>query len=317
MSLPQFIDLPGSSSYQHPFPLLNFNTQIFILPAIWEALVAATDQWLNHSGSLYRYVPLPFVACNPTWISRVEWTGWPGNGEGWMHETDFNFGLFVAGFKDLLIPDHFAIAQAFLVVDNPMTVIGGREIFGYRKMYGVMEYMANTWQPEAAATWVYKQFGPNEELQLAEVARVVPPELGRATPASLKRDTQELEKLFLEDAVMAAGIKFEHFLAAMQTPSFRIINLLQIRDAEDPRSAGYQALIEAPLEINQMNTAWVLPPGYRIKINNYPSYPILDNLGIIVDEEGMAKSVASFQLNMNCTLGTGNVLHAAGRHSLL
>lgn len=314
MSLPQFIDLPGSSTYRPPFPLQSMNLQWFVLKASWEQLRQVTDQWLNHTGSLYRYVPLPFVVCNPTWISRV---GWTPPGLGWMHETDFNFGFFVVAFRDLVIFDHIAMAQAFLVIDNPLTVTTGREVMGYRKVFGVMDYVVNTWQPAAASTWVFKNYGPDEELQLAEVARILPPELGPATKAALWDDALELAHLFTSDAELAALVKFEQFIELLKRPVLQVVQLLQVRDVEDPLSAGYQALLETPMRIDRINSAWRLPPGYRIQLTNYASYPIIENLGIEVDERNIATSLLSLQFNMDVTATTGKVLHAAGRHSLL
>ena len=76
MTLPQFIELPGSPVYRHPFPLKGMNSQSFVLHADYNQLVKTTDKWLNSMpGSEYRYVPLlPFVFCNPVWIDRVTWT---------------------------------------------------------------------------------------------------------------------------------------------------------------------------------------------------------------------------------------------------
>jgi hypothetical protein len=317
MLLPKFIELPGSSTYRHPFPLNSTNMQTFVLKASWERLRAVTDQWLNHAGSLYRFVPLPFVVCNPTWISRI---GWTPQGQGWMHETDFNFGFFVAAFRDLVVFDHFAVAQAYLVVDNPITVASGREIFGFRKVFGTMEYVVDTWQPAAAATWVYKSYGPDQELELAEVARIVPPVPGAATGKAVWEDIKMLERLLATDAGLAALVKIEQLIEAIATQDLRVIQLLQVRDVEDPLSAGYQALIEFPMQIDRMHSAWLLPPGYRVQLTDYPSYPLISDLGIEVQEvdgKYMADSVLSFQVNMDCTLATGKVLHAAGRHSPL
>src|ERR1043165_3224406 len=172
-NLPPFIELPGSSTYPPPFPLHNTNAQIFVLRSSYDQLGAVTDAWLNTMpNSPYRsFPPPPFVFCTPMWMARITTEDQPWQDMGWMHESDFNFAYLVAGFKGMDF-DHVAMVIPYLMVDNPLTVMTGREVYGYRKMKAEMQYVAGTYQPSSASMWVFPNFNPEEELQFLEVAAV-------------------------------------------------------------------------------------------------------------------------------------------------
>jgi len=312
MALPQFIELPGSSVYRHPFPIQGMNGQALLLHADYQQLTKTTDLWLNSvAGNEYRYVPLlPFVICNPVWINRIMWT--PA-GQGWMREADFNFAYYVACFKGREF-HHIAITQAYLVVDNPLTVSTGREIFGYRKVFGRMEYLAGTFQPIAASTWVLKEESPNAELQLAEVARILPPPgWAAATRHAEWDDLKHLAGLAAGDLALDAMTAVLALIEMFHSQNLPVIYLLQLRDIEFPTSAAYQAILESPMQITKLHSAWLLPPGYKIQLTNYPSYPLISDLGIRVDATGTAEVAIGFQTYCDCVLQPGSVAAGGGR----
>ena len=311
MALPPFVELPGSSTYQQPFYLQGMNSQVYVLHADFNQLVKTTDKWLNSMpGSEYRYVPLlPFVFCNPVWIDRITWTP---SGTGWMRESDYNFGYYMACFKGREF-HHIAVAQAYLIVDNPLTVSTGREVFGYRKAFGTMEYLSGTYQPSAASTWV-SNYGPDEQVQLTEVSHInFPPGWGAATRMAKFEDLLKLAELAIGDLVLDAITGVTRLIEHFKSGNLPVAYLLQLRDVEFPTSAGYQALVESIMQITKLNSAWFLPDGFTIQLTDYASYPLISDLGIKVDANGVATSAMSFQTNWDCTLLPGTVLALAGR----
>lgn len=312
MSLPPFIELPGSSTYPPPFRMTGVNSQTFLLRASYERLTKVTDQWLNSiPGNEWKFVPLlPYVICTPTWIDRLYWTP---EGEGWMRETDFNFAYVVAVFRGLEL-DRICVVMPYLIVDNPLTVAFGREIYGFRKVQGRMEYVAGTYQPQAAYTWVLESEGPDAELQEKEVARVLaPPGWPYATARAKWEDIKAIAEVAVGDLVMDIGVAVDHLVALLTTQSVSYAYLLQLRDVQFPASAGYQALLESPMQITNFKSAWMLPPGFSIKLTDYPSYPIISDFGIEVDADNVARSHFSFQTHYDCVIQTGRVLAVGGR----
>jgi len=311
MDLPPYIDLPGSGEYSMPYTFTGVNQQVFVLSASLDRLKSVTDQWLNAiPGSDYRFEPLfPFVMCSPIWIDRVTSPDW----NGWMHESEITFAYYVACFRGVLL-DHIAVVIPYLVVDNPRAVLEGREICGYRKVSGEMEYVAGTWQPCAASTGVFKTRLPDERWQTAEVVRILPPPVyGSAVRDATWEDIHALEQLAGQTLVMDVAVAIEHGIAMFKTLSIRNVFVVQLRDAEYSASAGYQALIEMPLEITNLVYARALPDGFSVKLTDYASYPLISDLGIEVDENNVAKSLLSYQAYFNAVLQHGRVLHVGGR----
>lgn len=306
----QFIELPGSSVYRHPFPIDGMASQALLLHADYEQLVRTTDRWLNSvPGSEYRYVPLlPFVICNPVWIKKVLWT--PG-GQGWMRESDFNFGYYVACFKGRHF-QYIAVAQAYLIVDNPLTCSTGREVFGYRKVFGTMEYLAGTYQPVAASTWVIKEPAPDAELELAEVARIIPP---TNWPVNTRQarwdDLKQLIELTVGDLVFDAVTAVTHLIEMFRSQNLPVVYLLQLRDVANPTEASYQAILESPMQITKLYSAWFLGHGYKLQLTDYSSYPLISDLGIRVDATGTAEIALGFQTYWDCVLQPGKVVARA------
>jgi hypothetical protein len=307
MAKPQFIELPGSSVYRHPFPIEGMASQSLLVHADYQQLIRTTDRWLNSvPGCEYRYVPLlPFVICNPVWIKKVLWT--PA-GQGWMRESDFNFAYYVACFKGHEF-QYIAIVQAYLIVDNPLTASTGREVFGYRKVYGTMDYLAGTYQPVAASTWVIKEAAPESELELAEVARILPPP---GWPAATRQadwdDLKQLAELAIGDFVFDAVVAVTHLIEMFRSQNLRVVYLLQLRDIADPTAASYQAILESPMQITKLHSAWFLPPGYKLQLTNYSSYPLISDLGLRVDNTGTAEIALGFQTYWDCVLQPGRVV---------
>ena len=230
-----------------------------------------------------------------------------------MRESDYNFGYYMACFKGREF-HHIAVAQAFLIVDNPLTVTSGREVFGYRKAFGTMEYLAGTYQPSAVSTWVFKKWGADEELELAEVSRInFPPAWGAATRHAKLEDLLQLAELAIGDLLLDAFVGVKHLIEHFKASNLNVAYVLQLRDVEDPTSAGYQALIESPMQITRLNSAWFLPHGFSIQLTDYASYPVISNLGIKVDANNVAQSVLSFQTNWDCVLQPGQVIALGGR----
>jgi hypothetical protein len=306
-AMSQFIELPGSSVYQHPFPLNGMNAQALLLHADYQQLCKTTDNWLNSvAGNEYRYVPLlPFVICNPVWINRISWTP---NGQGFMRESDFNFAYYVACFKGKVF-SHIAVAQAYLVVDNPLTVSTGREVFGYRKVFGTMEYLAGTYQPVAASTWVLKEQGPDAEVEVAEVARIVAPEgWPAATRSANWEDLKQLAELAIGDLAFDAMTAVLHLIEHFKSQNLTVVYLLQLRSVAEPAQASYQAIVESPMQITNFHSAWFLPQGFKVRLTNYPTYPLISDLGIKVDTNGAADVALGFQTYWDCVLQPGHIV---------
>ena len=67
------------------------------------------------------------------------------------------------------------------------------------------------------------------------------------------------------------------------------------------------------MQITNLISSWFLPKGFSVQLTDYASFPLISDLGIKVDANGVAESVMSFQTNWDCTLQPGQVLALGGR----
>lgn len=311
-SLPLYTNPPGSRTFQQPYTMQGTRAQFFALKASLEKMQAIVDAQLNiFPGAPFTYRPLtPFVNACPMWIDKIWCNNPPDSQMGWMRESDFNFSFFVGAFKpNETMPHHVACYFPYLIVDSPVTMASGREIWGYRKVWGQFEYVPGSYQPVAASTWVLRQYTNDTELQMAEVARVLPPApMGEHPVRTLLDDAVSA----VADVFLKAGVIAENVLSAIHDNKMNMVFLQETRDAQYPERAAYQALIEAPMTITHSKSAVKLNEGYSIQLSDYASFPLISNMGIEV-ENGIAKSVLSTQLEFDCTLDNGVVIASAGR----
>lgn len=83
------------------------------------------------------------------------------------------------------------------------------------------------------------------------------------------------------------------------------INLKQIRDAQDPRSACYQAITNAKMEITRTRRSGLLGDadlmrgnlsgGYEVRLHSYPSIPIVETLGLELDQAATPNTPATLK----------------------
>lgn len=88
---------------------------------------------------------------------------------------------------------------------------------------------------------------------------------------------------------------------------FNTVNLKQFRDTESPEEACYQALVNSRMRLLRFNRGGMLGDfeiltgdpsgGFRIRLHRHPSYPIIETLGLEVEEEddGNPVSVATLK----------------------
>jgi LysM repeat protein len=82
---------------------------------------------------------------------------------------------------------------------------------------------------------------------------------------------------------------------------YNTVNLKQFRDAEEPQHACYQAIVNSRMRLTRYNTGSLLgdemfigtdpSAGFRIRFHRYPALPIIETLGLEVEEERPGQDV--------------------------
>jgi hypothetical protein len=181
-------------------------------------------------------------------------------------------------------------------VDNPMSYLGGRETFGYAKVMGrfdpalgladhvTLEAFGGDFGRMEGADW--RKF-----LELSSGGQ-------QRTPAQRPRHTgtmplvqllmgdgtqiREGEDLVLGDLTLGSGLVGDLFAERMSQ-----VFLKQFRDASDGKRACYQAVVEAPVQIQ--NVAYSLTErDWTLTVHPLDSHPIHTELGITTQQAQLA-----------------------------
>ena len=180
---------------------------------------------------------------------------------GFVKETQLSLWLpLAAGHRvgGSFVPERFVMACPYVVVDNPMSLLNGREEFGYAKALGKFK------PPKGLANKVeVKTFGgnfaPTNEAgwnQLLQVEQVAPG-LPVPIPIGLAEDIAEAIAQTVADSLSAdtgAIAKVGEFVAGLLQGEVNQVVLKQFRDAAASTSACYQAVVEVPVRLSKVSS---------------------------------------------------------------
>ncbi len=210
---------------------------------------------------------------------------------GAVRETQASFFIPVLAGRDLghvFLAERLLLAVPYILVDNPMSYLGGREIYGYAKVMGRFS------PPEGLAERVsIEAFGGNFglgegaawrpflELRAGAArprARRAPAESG---PMGLLRhlvpdlpDPFDAVELAIADLRLGADL-----VGDLIDGRVGQVFLKQLRDAGDGTRACYQSVVEAPVRIQRVLTR-PAENDWTFAVHHLDSHPIREELGL-------------------------------------
>jgi hypothetical protein len=210
---------------------------------------------------------------------------------GAVRETQASFWIPVLAGRDLgdvFIAERLLLAVPYVLVDNPMSYLGGRETFGYAKTMGLFD------PPSGNGDHVtIKAFGGNfgryEGADWCDFLEIIagpaqptatPPERSSGPLALVRQlvgDMPELAEgaeVVLGDIQLTTGL-IGDLLAGRVGQVF----LKQFRDATDGKRAAYQAVVEAPIQIRRVESS-LSARDWSIQVHPLDSHPIDHELGV-------------------------------------
>jgi hypothetical protein len=181
----------------------------------------------------------------------------------------------------------------YLFVDNPMSLLNGREDYGYQKSYGKLRPSPLPGMTLPVADSVAVEafggvFGPLNTADWVKVMRVDPWVSGFALPTS-----------------PPAGSPFQAtVLREILWTGVNQVFLKQFRDAAQAGKACYQHLLEAPVTFENANVKLKLGQWrVEIQIPSPSSHPITEDLGVKTQVTPFA-----FELSSGLKLEAGQII---------
>jgi hypothetical protein len=229
---------------------------------------------------------------------------------GFVKETQLSLWLPLAAGNSVggsFVPERFVMACPYVFVDNPMSLLNGREEFGYAKA------MARFEPPDGLANKVEmtafggdfaanNQAGWNQLLQVEQVGA-----LGPAVPIPI--GPAEAIAAAIAEALagaLAAGAdairEVGEFVTGLLEGEVKQVVLKQFRDVTESTSACYQAVVEVPVQLSNISLELSFSE-WQVTLTPLDSYPIGEELGVLTQPTGL-----SFEFGADMILEPGVVV---------
>jgi hypothetical protein len=113
---------------------------------------------------------------------------------------------------------------------------------------------------------------------------------------------------------LLAGLDADLARRALETLSqgrIPVVSLKQIRDTARSDRACYQAIVNSVMRVTKYHGLGILNGHYAIKIHDYASAPIVDDLGLRLEEDGTLQPRMAYWVSFDCSYGEGENLFVA------
>lgn len=235
---------------------------------------------------------------------------------GWSRERELTFwvpAVRVADQGGAMVATRFYMAMPYLVLDNPVAIASGREIFGYMKQSGQIVCPGDPGNPANLSVDLFatRTFGTNSEEQYQRLLDLVPtagqPGVLSEAARTFEGGAKALWELLRTDAgrwhpSLELG---EDLLADVLARRIPQLFLKQFRDVADGTRACYQAITEAPGYVARFDSLPRLVE-YDMVLHALDSSPVASQFGIAPQQRVLG---AEFVYDM--TILPGSVLWQA------
>jgi hypothetical protein len=212
-------------------------------------------------------------------------------------------GVEVHGFFK---PRHILTFLPYLLVNNPISLCGGREIYGFAKALGKFpEPPPADWRQRGFAIEAFGgAFGPDKAAGWHQLLEFAP---------TARADGVDEEWASIEDFVRHLVARAGHLVGVdLEHPHFTLpwaaiartfvqapsqICLKQFRASDAPKRASSRDLLEAEMQVDRL-TGRLSKRDWRVSLESLDSHPIAGDLGLETQDASFA-----FELEMDFKLG--------------
>ncbi|RJF93789.1 NAD(P)-binding protein [Sphingomonas cavernae] len=316
-ALPRYVDHGGLMTFPGPVSLKDTKMWAFLLEADPAKLEACCRKLFDEpSGGAVQVRPLaPVMMMSIVDIGHGVFTDVPEM--GWSPERELTFwipSVRVHEENGRTIATHFDFVMPYLILDNPVAIASGREIFGYMKQRG---WIALPGDPGRAADtltvdlFATKSFGTDSEEQRHRLLTLTPagetpgPALGSiASFGDAARALHSHLAPAIERWHPGLGFAAESIADLIEERVPQLF-LKQFRDVADGRNACYQAITEAMGQVTRFDAMPHLL-DYDMVLEPLDSSPIASDFGLAPQQR-----VRGVQITYDMMIHPGEVLWQA------
>jgi hypothetical protein len=316
-----YIERDGDPTAPPGYSFPGVMVRSFLLPADMTALSTLCGKLLNIAPLAecgFEFVPLlPFVFVGvltyPKMLDLVP--RFAQRGFTSQHEL---FSAFLVARLDSMFPGDPLLGQictfggcyiffAYLFVDNPWSMITGREVIGFPKLRAIFDPIPSaTSSPDftvTASTDILNPFNAVTSLKPLEFLKIASPATTSVSSFNIGAVPNVVwpwshfgpgAEAFVYPGL---GAVFSDLLSALPMST---VQLKQFRDISGDSSACYQAIQTADFTVSNLQAGATLPQ-MDITIPAYASLKIASTLGIPVSNTGMVTSINQVQSQVDMT----------------
>jgi hypothetical protein len=312
---PEYVEYGARVAAPPPFTCREGHFRALVFKGARTPLTALCDRMLNGpAGGACHYSPIGEHVLVLTGSFGYVASQAPGFDErGSVRETQLS--LWVPTLASTASPKASSLCMLvpYIFVDNPMSLLGGREDFGYPKAMGQFA------PPSALGSAVTLSafggdFAPGNQAAWHPLLELVGPQTAGANASAEPEDWKagaELAQLIGEgsatgtDAGAAELGLIRSLIEALLDHTAQQVFLKQFRDAGSADTACYQAVVEAPVQVSNVR---VCPGIEEWALTIYPldSHPIGLELGVVNQSTRL-----TYQLAFDMSVGTGTIVSPA------
>jgi Flavin containing amine oxidoreductase len=297
--LPPYVEYGGRATSPGPFLSLGGRLRGFVLQGDRARIGELVRRTLDEpAGRGVDYRPLGSrVLLLVGGFERVSSMTAPFDRWGTVQEIQASFWVPVVAGEDrgdVFVAERLGLALPYILVDNPMSYLGGRENYGYAKTMGRFEppdalgdrmrvetFGGNFGRQEGAGWHTFLEIAPGAGHDGGGAAIDGPMDLLRHVAGDVLRRNAEGE-------IVLPGMRFTATLVDdIREGRMRQVFLKQFRDAADGSRACYQSVVETPIEV-QRRTFRPSGRDWDITLRPLDSHPIDQEMGLTSQRASVA-----------------------------
>ena len=314
--LPPFVEHPGVANYPGPITLNQTKMWAFLLKADRAKLTAWCQAMFDApSGGAVRVLPLSsYMLMSVVDIGVGRFSDAPHM--GWSSERELTFWIPAVrveqrGGADVAVA--FAMTMPYLVLNNPVAIAAGREIFGYFKQAGQIALPGDPGHDGSltADLFATKVFGADSQEQYQRLLTLTPT---AAQPSALAKAATSFadgarmlyHTLAADDRDWQSSLAFSaDLLGDLWHQRVPQLFLKQFRDVADGTRACYQAITQTMGHVTRFDSAPHLRE-YAMSLETLASSPVAADFGIAPQQ-----TVLGAEIEYDMTIDPGQVLWQA------
>ncbi len=292
-NLPPYVEFGARTTAPAPFECKGGSFRCLVLEGEAQKIKALCDRMLNvPAAGKVQYEPLGhFVVMVLGPFAELRSLAPHFNAMGFVSETQLSLWMPLAAGRSvggIFVPERFAMACPYVFVDNPMSLLNGREEFGYAKAMGAFEPAKGLADKVEVSAFggdfaTLDKAGWNE---LFVIEQTGPPGASVPIGIGLPDIAAELTVLAITEALgsvfwpeSSAPEIVGEFIEALLKGAVNQVALKQFRDAADSSAACYQAVVEVPVRWGNLSMK-VSFGDWQMTLLPVESYPVAEELGV-------------------------------------